>query len=111
VLSSDSGLFERSVLRDGVVPGLFVPRALGVTGELTFVLERFGLEVRQPRCMTCGGALLPITKESVRDEAPPCTFERQDAFYRCARCAKLFWRGTHWQRIEARLAGLGASAR
>ena len=29
-----------------------------------------------------------------------------DVYFRCERCAKVFWRGTHWRRIEARLAAL-----
>ena len=53
--------------------------------------------------MTCGGALVPVPKESVVDEAPPRTYSWLETFYRCARCGKLFWEGTHWQAIQARL--------
>lgn len=99
LLSSDAGIFERVLVRDGAVQALFVPRAMGTAAELGFVLSALSLPLRDPRCMTCGGELALIPKETVRDEAPPRTFERIEAFYRCGRCGKLLWYGTHWQRI------------
>jgi len=44
-----------------------------------------------------------IPKESARPEVPPRTFDWCDTYFRCERCAKVFWRGTHWRKIEARL--------
>ena len=99
LLSSDAGIFKRVLVRDGAVRALFVPRALGTAAELGFVLNAFSLPLRDPRCMTCGGELARVPKETVRDEAPPRTFEHVEVFYRCGRCGKLLWYGTHWQRI------------
>jgi hypothetical protein len=56
--------------------------------------------------MACGGRLLAVPKESARPEAPPRTFAWCEEFFRCDRCAKLFWQGTHWRRIETLLGGL-----
>jgi uncharacterized protein len=104
LLSSDSGIFERNIVKHGRVPAVFVPRAMPKTEQLRFVLDTLGLPVRQPRCMTCGGALVLLSKEEARGEAPPKTLENTDTFYRCERCGKLLWRGTHWRRIERVLA-------
>jgi uncharacterized protein len=68
------------------------------------VLDALSLRLRDPRCMTCGGALLHIDKEAARSEAPPRTFAQVDTFFRCSRCGKLLWYGTHWQRIARVLA-------
>lgn len=108
LLSSDSGIFARTPVRDGLVRALFVPRALGRAAELRFVLQELSLPLAAPRCMNCGGALLVIPKESARDEAPARTFEVIDTFYRCDRCGKLLWYGTHWQRIQRILAEAAA---
>ncbi|MBK9261650.1 MAG: Mut7-C RNAse domain-containing protein [Polyangiaceae bacterium] len=99
ILSSDSGIFERNVIRTGAVPALYVPRDLKLQEQLAFVLETLHLPVREPRCMTCGGALLSIAKDEVRAEAPPRTFETTMQFWRCSSCGKLLWKGTHWARI------------
>jgi hypothetical protein len=108
LLSSDSGIFERSVVRKEVVRSLFIPRGIGKAEQLLFVLRELKLPIREPRCMGCGGELVEVQKEDVRAEAPERTFECQARFWRCARCGKLLWKGTHWQRIEA---GLGDVAK
>ncbi len=105
VLSSDAPLFERKLLKSGRVRGLFVPRHAPIEEQLVFVMRRFALEVRDPRCMRCGGALLEAPRESVRDEAPTLAFLRCDRFWRCGGCARLFWHDTHWAHIaETRAA-------
>src|SRR5262249_57175365 len=54
VLSSDGDIFEFALVRDGVVPALFVPRGEPVQAQLACVLRGLGLPLREPRCMACG---------------------------------------------------------
>lgn len=108
VLSSDGGIFERTVVRTAAVRALHVPRGLDKLAQLRFVLQALDLPVLDPRCMTCGGALAEVDKHTVRDEAPPRTFERVTRFWRCSRCGRLLWKGTHWARIDAALAHAAA---
>ena len=104
ILSSDGGLFDRNVIRHKTAKALFVPRELGKVEQLGFVLRELKLPVRSdPRCMACGGRLREVDKHAVRAEAPPKAYAACDRFWRCARCGKLLWRGTHWRRIAARL--------
>jgi uncharacterized protein with PIN domain len=103
LLTSDTGIFRIGIVRDGDVPGLFIPHGLGKREQLAFVLERLNLSLRAPRCMACGGALAEVPKESVRDRAPPRSYAWVDCFYECERCQRLFWKGTHWQQIAAEL--------
>jgi uncharacterized protein with PIN domain len=63
VLSSDDDVFAFAVVRDGIVPALFVPRGLTVQAQTTHVLRRLGLPLREPRCMVCGGELGELAKE------------------------------------------------
>ncbi len=104
ILSSDGPLFDRNVIRDGEAPALFVPRQLGKIEQLRFVLGELNLPLRDPRCMSCGGGLIEIPKHEATGEAPPLAFRNCERFWRCGRCGKLLWRGTHWRRIERRLA-------
>ena len=108
-LSSDSGIFERTAVRTAAVRALYVPRGLDKVSQLRFVLQALGLPVREPRCMTCGGALAEVDKQAVREEAPPRTFAGVDRFWRCTRCGKLLWKGTHWARIDAALRSASAT--
>jgi len=108
LLTSDTGIFRIGIIRDGDLPALFIPHGLKKLAQLTFVFEKLGLSPRQPRCMACGGSLVEVAKESVRELAPPRSFAWLDQFYECDRCGQLFWEGTHWRRIAAALTRLPA---
>jgi hypothetical protein len=107
LLTTDSLLMERGVLRDGLIPSLWVPPSLKKFEQLHLVLNEFQLPVRQPRCMSCGGDLREVDKESVRERIPPKTYRWREEYFVCCRCDKLFWRGTHWNNISQRLAKIG----
>ena len=106
ILSSDSGLFERNVIKDGQVSALYIPQQLGRLEQLRFVVQELPLSRRDARCMACGGELTEIPKHSVTDEAPPLAYRHCDRFWRCQSCGKLLLHGTHWQKIEGKLAEL-----
>ncbi len=66
-----------------------------------FRLDRFDLP---PRCSVCNGELAEIAKERVQDLVPPYVFRTQERFQRCALCRRLYWPGTHLERIVDRIA-------
>jgi uncharacterized protein with PIN domain len=103
LLSSDTGIFRIGIIRDGDRPALFIPHGLSRLEQLAFVLNRLDLRPREPRCMACGGELGEMPKEQVRDRVPPRSFAWVEHVYECRRCGRLFWQGTHWQRIAAAL--------
>jgi len=107
ILSSDGGIFERTVVKTGTVPALQVPRGMPPVDQLTFVLGHYGLAVGEPRCMACGGALDEVAKATIASEAPARSFAAFERFWRCARCARIYWRGSHWERIARILARAG----
>ncbi len=110
ILSCDGPLFERNVIRSGQVRALYVPQQSAKHDQLAFVLRELRLPLRPSRCMACGGELTELPRHAVLGEAPPLAFRRCERFWRCARCGKLLWRGTHWQKITRRLADLAPSA-
>jgi uncharacterized protein with PIN domain len=106
LLTCDTELARHGAIQSGRVRGLLIPAGLRKMAQLRFVFNRLGLKRREPRCMVCGGRLQPIPAEAARPEVPPRTFAWCDEYFRCDRCAKLFWRGTHWHRIARRLDSL-----
>jgi uncharacterized protein with PIN domain len=111
ILTTDSMLMERRVLRERVIPSLWLPPTLSIDEQLRLVFREFNLAARAPRCMTCGGELLPADKEANRDRIPPKTYRWLDQYFTCGRCGRLFWHGTHWRRIAEALGTLGAVPR
>ena len=110
VLTTDSLLMERRVVRDGSIAAYWLPPTLRIIEQLSRVWREFGLTLREPRCMSCGGELRPVEKESVKDRIPPKTYRWLEEYFICRRCGKLFWRGTHWQRIRIDLEGAATTS-
>jgi uncharacterized protein with PIN domain len=99
LLSSDTGIFRVGMVRDGEVPALFLPHGMSKREQLAFVLRHFCLPILEPRCMACGGPLQEVSREQVRDRALARSFAWVEKFYECGFCGRLFWEGTHWQKI------------
>jgi uncharacterized protein with PIN domain len=102
-LGSQVELLDRRSVRDRAVDFLWVPTGLAPADQLLLVLRDLGLELREPRCMACGGALLARDKAAVLPRIPPRTARWRDDYWTCAACDRLFWQGTHWDRIRAGL--------
>ena len=111
LITTDSLMMERGVLRDGLVPSVFVPSTLTCEQQLEIVFLELGLELRDSRCMQCGGELQRVGKEAVAARIPPKTARWLDEYFVCIRCDKLFWRGTHWQKIRSHLARVSAEVK
>lgn len=74
--------------------------------QVAEVVERFDLEERIrlfSRCPDCNVALEPVPEEEVRRRVPPRVLELQDAFSRCPGCGRVYWAGSHTERIRRRL--------
>lgn len=102
LLTSDRGFLERKPVRDREVTFLLVPHA-PVEEQLRLVAGRFGLKRRPSRCMECNGELEVVSPGAVADQVPPKVAENQESFFRCRGCGRVFWYGSHWARIGARL--------
>lgn len=63
------------------------------------------------RCADCNALLVPISKEQVLKNVPPLVAQEQDEFARCPSCGRLFWPGSHWQRLTSELTRLRQSSR
>lgn len=103
ILSSDGPLFDRNVIKSGQIAALFVPQQLSKLQQLQFVMKTLKLSLGPARCMACGGELREVAKHDVMNEAPPLAYRNCERFWRCERCDKLLWHGTHWNKITHRL--------
>jgi uncharacterized protein with PIN domain len=104
LLTTDSALLDRLPVREGHGLVLWLPSALTMREQLAIVLRDLGLRPREARCMACGGALVQARKEDVHPRIPPRTALWKDEYFVCAGCDRLFWQGTHWERIAHALA-------
>jgi uncharacterized protein with PIN domain len=103
-VTTDTETLDRRIVADGSLLLVWLPTSLTLEQKLATVLRELALPLREPRCMACGGELVPRAKPQVQPRIPPRTALWQDEYFVCAACDRLFWRGTHWERIEPRLA-------
>jgi uncharacterized protein with PIN domain len=106
IVTTDSLLMERRLIRSGEVKAVWIPPARRAPQQLGLVLGELRLPVLDSRCMDCGGTLQRVDKEAARNEIPPRTYRWLNEFWKCAACGKLFWHGTHYQRIRQHLQTL-----
>jgi hypothetical protein len=109
LLTTDSLMMQRRLLRDGIVPALWLPPTLTKEKQLALVFRELRLLRLPPRCMKCGGELRRVEKEKMRDRIPPRTWRWVDDYFVCSRCDQLFWHGTHWRKIEKELVKAAAT--
>jgi uncharacterized protein len=98
ILTRDRGLLKRRIVTHGYLVRSLVPRV-----QLSEVMRRFDLagQVRLfSRCMECNVALTRVEKEAVLPLLPPVVALKYADFSRCPSCHRVFWRGTHWERMR-----------
>jgi uncharacterized protein with PIN domain len=60
------------------------------------------------RCLICNGRLAPVPRATVAGLVPPRVYRRFRAFIRCRNCRRLYWRGTHFERLQRLVAQVRA---
>ncbi|QOS10893.1 DUF82 family protein [Haloferax gibbonsii] len=71
--------------------------------ELESVGFAVSLDEEPSRCGVCNGRVEAVGRdEPVPDYAPD---PKETALWRCRDCGQVFWRGSHWRDVEARLDG------
>jgi uncharacterized protein with PIN domain len=110
LLTTDAEALDRRIVADGSRRVVWRPTSLRVEEKLALVFRDLGLALHEPRCMACGGALEPRPKASVFARIPPRTARWKDEYFVCAACDRLYWQGTHWERIAAALRDAAGAA-
>jgi len=109
VLTRDAGLLKRRIVTHGYRVREADPRRQ--LAEVSHRLDLFGSIAPFRRCLCCNALLETVRKEDVAGELPPRVRERHDAFRRCPSCRRVYWAGTHHQRMERLIADLLADSR
>jgi uncharacterized protein with PIN domain len=98
LLTRDRGLLKRSMVTHGYWMRETSPRL-----QLMEVLQRFdliGSIIPFKRCMRCNGLLEEVSKEEVLDQLAPETRRYYEKFKRCQACSQIYWRGSHYTRMQ-----------
>jgi uncharacterized protein with PIN domain len=101
LLTRDRRLLMHKIVRHG-----YCPRSHDPTEQLTEVIRRFDLAaIVTPftRCVQCNGFLECVDKIDVLEQLEPLTKVYYNDFRRCTVCGKIYWPGSHFEKLEARI--------
>jgi uncharacterized protein len=104
LLTRDIGLLKRG----RVLYGYYV-RATDPHQKLIEVTRRYNLlDDMRPfsRCITCNGLLQPVEKATIIDQLPEQSAQAFDEFAQCDSCSQVFWKGSHYDRMQDIIAQL-----
>ncbi len=104
LLTKDTQIMLRRVVTSGKLKALLI-KDDDVKTQLRQVVETMKLNRRRQftRCLECNEPLVPRSKDDVRDLVPPYVFKTQSHYVQCPACHRIYWRGTHWQRMNHEL--------
>jgi len=104
LLTMDSELCRRA--RKQGLSVFLMPRK-STEEQLVLLIKRFKLDVSDAPskvlCPLCNGMLKEAGKKDVKSKVPPEVLSKHEAFWMCKKCKKVFWEGSHWERIKRNL--------
>ena len=104
LLTRDIGLLKRT----NVKYGRWI-RNTETSEQFKEVFTHYGLaEIFNPfsRCVKCNGEISTIPKENVREHVPEDIFEKHQEFQHCKSCQQIYWKGSHYEKINEILKSL-----
>lgn len=94
---------RRLLMRRQITCGYFI-RARTPRQQITELLTRFDLfdyEAEVARCISCNGIIEPVDKRDIETRLLPLTRKHYDEFYQCQSCKKIYWEGSHFDKLQA----------
>ncbi len=98
LLTRDRGLLKRSEVTHG-----YYVREVHARLQLIEILGRFDLSgclAPFSRCLRCNDPLEAAPAEEVAGQVPPLSRVHYDEFSRCPRCGRVYWKGSHYKRMD-----------
>jgi uncharacterized protein len=104
---------DRALLKHSAVTHGYWLRETDSRGQTAEVVSRFDLaRSLRPftRCMACNTPLRPAPITTIRDQVPPRIAARHQEFRQCPGCQRVYWQGSHYQRMRQWIEKLTATA-
>jgi hypothetical protein len=102
---------DRRLLMHSIVEHGYCPRSGDGEEQTIEVLRRFDLEsaiAPFSRCLECNAPLETVEKNDVIEQLEPLTKIYYQDFRRCPGCGKVFWGGSHFDKLRQRVEEIRA---
>ena len=105
LLTKDTQILKRRVAATGRLKVILI-ESEEVKAQLRQVVKALNLGDKiKPftLCLECNKPLVLSGKEDVKELVPPYISQTQTQYMQCPACHRVYWRGTHWQRMSREL--------
>jgi len=106
ILTRDTRLADKALARDLILLSSSDPLE-----QLKDVLHRQALIIQADsvftRCPCCNTPVATVSKEEAASRIPPYVYRTKDRFTCCTSCGRIYWRGTHVERMIEYLRAAG----
>ena len=100
LLTRDRALARRRGLQCLLIESDHLEEQLGQTLAELALTEEYSFS----RCPVCNTPLQKAEKTDLEGRVPPHIFRTHKDFSLCPKCDKIYWPGTHWARMQEKLA-------
>ncbi len=105
VLTRDIGLLKRKIIEFAKYI-----RSDRPYDQLEEVIHFFGIESQLnllSRCAHCNSRIEPVLKQKIEHLLELKTKRYYQSFFRCTGCGQVYWKGSHFERVQERFCLLG----
>ena len=111
LLTKDTQILKRRLVTSGRLKAILIEDD-EVKAQLRQVVKALNLgdKIRPfTLCLECNQPLVLRETEYVKELVPPYIFQTQPQYMQCPVCQRVYWRGTHWQRMSRELETIVSS--
>jgi len=105
LLTKDTQIMKRRLVTSGRLKVILI-ESDEVKAQLHQVVKTLNLS-NQLRpftiCLECNQPLVPTEREVVKELVPPYVYQTKTQYMQCPNCQRIYWQGTHWQRMTKEL--------
>jgi uncharacterized protein len=97
------------ILKNGKVTHGYFVRETNPKKQIVEIVRRFDLKDQfKPfsLCLECNGRIIKVNKSSIVSELRENTRKAFLEFYRCKDCRRIYWKGSHYERMLKMVEGL-----
>jgi len=103
---------SRKVRENPEGPEVFVVEANDPRDQLREVVRKLSLDAKAEkffrRCLLCNEELRPLAKVEAEGRVPDFILQAYNLFHACPRCRRVYWPGTHYERMKQEMGEMTA---
>ncbi|HEX2970369.1 MAG TPA: Mut7-C RNAse domain-containing protein [Bacteroidales bacterium] len=104
---------DRMLLKNGFVTHGYWIRSSDPGLQTAEVIKKFSLSDNMKpltRCLECNTTVISVSKDEIIEKLPPRTRQYYNDFRRCPGCGRVYWKGSHYERMMSFVGSLRDSS-